>query len=253
MNFRNRIIGVALILLLGLAAGGCGGGAHPVVRSDFVEFSPEQRQSIDAQSHREYRIQANDILKVAFLNLADLTQTGVLVLPDGAINLVGVDRLEVAGLTLAEADSLITAAYAREYKDPQLSVIVAETRGHQVYVLGEVRNPGLVTLPPGGLGVVGAVTLAGGFTADAAEEGAVLVRVTPEGYLAQEIDLSGFQTTAFSDLATVNLAPYDIIYVPRSRIGDFAYFTKSVLAGLVSITRIAADINYLSNGTIGRY
>ena len=122
----------------------------------------------------------------------------------------------------------------------------------KVYVMGEVRNPGMHQLPSGGIDMLGAVTVAGGFTDDAAKAGAVLVRVTDEGYLVQEIDMSDFTSMASAGIAMVQIQPYDVVYVPRSRIGDFAYFSKTVLAGIVQITRIASDINYISGGSVQR-
>jgi competence protein ComEA len=44
----------------------------------------------------------------------------------------------------------------------------------KVYVVGEVRNPGVVEIPKGGI-ILDAVTLAGGFTEDAAKENINLV------------------------------------------------------------------------------
>ena len=242
------ILGSAMLIALG----GCGGGPSSVVRSNFVEFTPEQKQEINTGSNNEYRIQEGDILRVAFSYQKDLNQDGVVVLNDGSISLMGADRLEVAGLTITEADSLVTQAYAQDYLEPNLSIIIQETQGRRVYVMGEVRNPGLHQLPSGGIDMLGAVTVAGGFTDDAAKAGSVLVRVTNGGYLVQEIDMSDFTSLASAGLATIQIQPYDVIYVPRSRIGDFAYFSKTVLAGLVQITRIAADLKYLSGGSFGR-
>jgi protein involved in polysaccharide export with SLBB domain len=244
-----RILGSALLDILG----GCGGGPSTVVRSNFVEFTPEQKQEIETAASNEYRIQEGDILRVAFPYERDLTQEGVVVLNDGAINLIGVDRLEVAGLTLAQADSMVTAAYAKDYLEPDLSIIIQETRGRRVYVLGEVRAPGMHQLPAGGIDMLGAVTVAGGFTEDAAKEGTVLVRVTNEGYLVQEIDMSNFSSMASVGMALVEIQPFDVIYIPRSRIGDFAYFSQSVLTGIAHITRIAVDMRFLSTGSYGRY
>lgn len=248
---------VILFMILGsvllAVMGGCGGGPSTVVRSNFVEFTPQQKQEIDSAASNEYRIQEGDILRVAFSYERDLTQDGVVVLNDGAINLVGVDRLEVAGLTLAQTDSLVTAAYAKDYLEPDLSIIIQETRGRRVYVLGEVRVPGMHQLPAGGIDMLGAVTVAGGFTEDAAKEGAVLVRVTNEGYLVQEIDMSDFTSMASVSLAMVEIRPFDVVYIPRSRIGDFAYFSQSVLNGIAQITRIAVDLRFLSTGAFGRY
>ncbi len=242
------IIGSALLVTLG----GCGGGPSTVVRSDFVEFTPEQKQAIDTSSGNEYRIQEGDILKVAFSFQKELTQQNVVVLNDGSISLMGADRLEVAGLTITETDSVVTRAYEKDYLEPDLSIIIQETRGRRVYVMGEVQKPGMHQLPSGGIDILGAITVAGGFSDDAAKAGAVLLRVTNEGYLVQEIDMSDFASLASAGLATIQIQPYDVIYVPRSRIGDFAYFSRTVLAGLVNITRIASDLKYISGGSFGR-
>lgn len=243
---KIAMVGKPLLLLMGfLVLGGCAGSGHEVTRTNFVEFTPEQKKEIEGASS-EYRIQEGDRLKIAFNYQKDLTQENVVVLNDGSISLVGVDRIEVAGLTLTDADAEITRAYAKDYLDPNLSVIVQETQGRRVYVMGEVRNPGMHQLPAGGIDMLGAITVAGGFSDNAARSGAVLARVTEEGYLVQEVDLSN---VAALGLAMVQVQPLDVIYVPRSRIGDFAYFSRTVLAGLVQITRIASDVKYLSSGT----
>ncbi|MEN8007857.1 MAG: polysaccharide biosynthesis/export family protein [Candidatus Krumholzibacteriota bacterium] len=242
------ILGTALLAVLG----GCG-GSSTVARSNFVEFTPEQKQEIEAKASNEYRIQEGDQLRVAFSYEKDLSQDGVVVLNDGSITLMGVDRLEVAGRTITETDSLVTAAYAKDYVEPNLSIIVQETQGRRIYVLGEVMSPGIHTLPSGGIDMLGAVSVAGGFTDDAARSGAVLVRVTNEGYLVQEIDLSDFVSLASAGLATVQIQPFDVVYVPRSRIGDFAYFTEKVITGIAQITRIAVDLKYLTGGGVGRF
>lgn len=241
-------------LLLGcLVLAGCGGTANYTPRTHFESFTPEQQAEISAGGGNHYRIQDGDILLVAFSYMKELNQEGVVVLPDGSVNLVGVGRLKLAGQTVTEADSLVTAAYSREYRDPGISVVVRETVGRKVYVMGEVKSPGLYALPAGGVDVMGAVAVAGGFTKDAAAGGTVLVRVTPEGYLVQEMDLSGMRDVESIELALVQLQPYDLIFVPRSRMGDFGYFASTVLSGLVDITRIAADIRYLSGGNVSRY
>lgn len=250
INKRTNLLRFVGLAAAALFISGCGGSSSMPVRSNFVEFTPEQRAEIKLGAGRPYQIQTDDVLRVAVSNQKELYHDGLLVLPDGAVSLVGAGRVELAGLTLAEADSAITNAYSREVKNPDVSVIVLETLGKQVYVLGEVRSPGLIRLPKGGLGIVGAITLAGGFTEDAAPEGTVLVRVTNEGYLAQEVDLSYFGDVEAAMIATVGLQAFDVVYVPRSRMGDFGYFSRNVLSGLVNITRMATDLKYLSSGAI---
>lgn len=252
LRYDSQIPVMVFSLALLTVLAGCGGGPSSVARSNFVEFTPDQKKEIEAKTGDEYRIQEGDILKVAFSYQENLNQSNVVVLHDGSVNLVGVDRIEVAGLTMTEADSLVTDAYSKDYVEPNLSLIIQETRGRQVHVLGEVQNPGMHELPGGGIDMLGAISVSGGFTADAAKSGTVLVRVTDEGYLVQEVDLSDFASLAASGLAMVDINPYDVIYVPRSRIGDFAYFSKSVIAGIAQVTRIAVDLRYLSGDSVGR-
>jgi protein involved in polysaccharide export with SLBB domain len=249
---RSLVCLVAGMVVLSVL-GGCGGGPQLISRTNFVEFTTEQRLEIEAQGEQHYRIQEGDQLMIAFPYERSLTQDGVLVLSDGSISLVGVDRVEVANKTVTEADSLITQVYAREYLEPDLSVIVTKTLGRQIYVTGEVKDPGMHRLPAGGIDILGAISVAGGFNGTAAKSGTVLVRVTETGYLVQEINLDDISSLESIELATIQLEPYDVIYVPRTRAGDFKLFTENVLAGVGSLVRIASEVKYLSNGGTVRF
>lgn len=232
---------------------GCGGGPSFVMRNEFISFSPEQHVEMEHRIHGEYRIQEGDLLQLRFAYQKELNQDTIIVLSDGSVNLIGVDRIVLAGKTMSEADSLITLAYSREYRDPDLSIIMQETLGRRVYVLGQVRNPGLYRLPVGGSDLMGAVSVAAGFTDDAAKDGTLIVRVMPEGYQITEVDLDSFGSTQFGDIASFKLEPYDIVYVPRNRSGNLAYFAKTVLSSIGYATRVAYDLKYISGGALGRY
>ncbi len=242
-----------VLALAAVALSGCGGGPSFVMRNEFIGFTPEQRVEMENRVHNAYRIQEGDLLQVRFAYQKELNQDGVIVLADGAVNLIGVDRIVLAGRTMSEADSLVTLAYSREYRDPDLSIIMQETQGRRVYVLGQVRNPGLYRLPTGGTDVIGAVTLAAGFTDDAARDGTLIVRVTPEGYQVQEVDLDTFGSSQFGGIAALQLESYDVVYVPRTRAGDLAYFAKTILGSIGYATRVAYDLKVISGGALGRY
>lgn len=250
---RIRATFAFLVVLAALAVSGCGGGPSYVMRSEFIGFTPEQQVEIQARAHNAYRIQEGDLLQVRFAYEKDLNQDGIVVLADGSINLVGVDRIVLAGRTVSEADSLVTLAYSKEYRDPDLSIIIQETQGRRVYVLGQVRNPGMYRVPSGGSEIMGVITLAAGFTDDAARDGTLIVRVAPDGYQVQEINLDEFGKGSFGGIATLYLQPYDIVYVPRTRAGDLAYFAKTILSSIGYATRIVYDLKFISNGALGRY
>ncbi|MHB8078590.1 MAG: polysaccharide biosynthesis/export family protein [Candidatus Krumholzibacteriia bacterium] len=240
-------------ILLLAALAGCGGARPYVARNEMVAFSPEQKADIEANAVRSYRIQEGDILKISFAYERELNQENVLVLGDGLVSLTGIDPIRLAGLTVTEADSALTEAYSHEYREPALSVMIEKTPGRRVFVLGEVRDPGAYAIPQGGIDIMSAISMASGFSEDAARDGTLIVRVTPQGYQIQEVNLKTLGTAQFVSLATLPLLPFDIVYVPRTRVGDFAYFTRAVLAGLGSITRIVYDAYSIAKGLPGRY
>ncbi len=248
---RRAPVSLSILLLAVLA--GCGGTRPSVPRSEFIPFSPEQKATLEEQGLRAYRIQEGDILRVYFAYERNLNQDWVHVLSDGSVGLVGIEPVKLAGLTMAEADSVITLAYSHEYREPKLSVMIQESKGRRIYVLGEVRDPGVYMVPHDGMDVMSAITMASGFTEDAAKSGTIVARVTKEGYQFQEVNLDNFGKAAFAANAVVPLESFDIVYVPRSRVADFGYFAQKVLAGTGYFSRIIYDVYNVSRGATGRY
>ena len=250
-------VGIRNTALLALVAtfvvlAGCAGNPHPELRTQFVGFNPQQKIEYEEAKPKEYRIQQGDVLSVVFSYVKDMNRDGVIVLSDGSISLPEIDRVVVTGHTISEVDSMITAAYGESYNNPSLSVLMEKSVGRQVYVLGEVKDPGLHAVPYGGISILNAISIAGGFTDDAQKTHAVLIRLNDQGYLCREIDLSFFHTVEGIAYSGVSLDSYDVIYVPRSKIGDFNYFAKTVLSGLLDITRMATDIKFLDQGYLRR-
>ena len=246
----DAVVGLAAVLV---CLAGCGGTHSYAPRSEFIPFSSEQKTEVEANVTHAYRIQEGDLLKIHFAYERELNQDDVVVLGDGVISLIGIDPIRLGGLTMAEADSVLTLAYSREYREPALSVMMEKTQGRRVYVLGEVRDPGVYAVPQGGQDVISAIAMASGFTEDAARDGILIIRVTREGYQFQELNLDSIGTAQFAQLASMPLQPFDIIYVPRSRVGNFAYFAKSVLSSIGQFTRIAYDLFVISGGQTGRF
>jgi protein involved in polysaccharide export with SLBB domain len=244
----RRALAISVGALLAAALAGCSGTSARAPRSEFIPFTAEQLTVLQAQRTHLYRIQEGDLLKVQFAYEKPLNQEGIIVLPDGSVSLIGIDNIRLAGLTIAQADSVVTAAYSKEYREPALSIMIQETQGRRIFVLGEVSDPGLYRVTVGGMDVMNAITMASGFTDDAAREATLVVRTTMKGYEFYEVDLAAFGTDQFMPSATMELLPYDIVYVPRSRQGDFGYFTRSILAGLSYATGVGYDLYSIVTG-----
>lgn len=61
---------------------------------------------------------------------------------DGSILLPDAGSLDVAGLTLQRAETLIEGALKKQYRDVQTTVTISRLRSVRVYVVGDVQRPG---------------------------------------------------------------------------------------------------------------
>jgi len=122
---------------------------------------------------RQYRVSPGDTLSVRVHGHEDLSGE-VTVSADGAVRLPLVDRVRVAGRTVAQAEARLAAAYRPDYlTDPSITVLVERTR--PVYVLGEVEEPGRYDYERG-LTVMESVALAGGYSYRADSDDIAIVR-----------------------------------------------------------------------------
>ena len=61
---------------------------------------------------------------------------------DGTLFLPEAGSLQIAGVTLGKAQTLIEGELKRQFRDAQVSVVVSELRSVRVYVVGDVQRPG---------------------------------------------------------------------------------------------------------------
>jgi polysaccharide export outer membrane protein len=129
-----------------------------------------------------YKILPSDVLVMNVFQHPDLG-TRARVEADGTIHLHLVGRVNVQGLTLSEAREKITELYNRDFLvNPQVELQISEFNLDRVQILGQVRTPGVVGIPPDeDLTLVQAIARVGGFTR-LARTGAVQIRRTsPDG------------------------------------------------------------------------
>ncbi len=242
-SFPTRLTGLLLLLLMT----GCAGGGRTPIRTEIQPFSPHDQALRAAAQGARYRLRVGDSFSVDFKYQDELDQHNITILPDGRFTMAGMEDVKGLGLTTMELDSLVTAHFGKDYRNPELSVIMDELGERQVYVLGEVKMPGQYKLPGDGGGVLQAVAMAGGTLSNAATAQAVLIRVTPEGYLYRHCDLSHLEKNGLGDLGYMDLQANDIIYVPRNAIGDFAQFFQTVLPSVLDMSKLYWDIYALNN------
>lgn len=123
---------------------------------------------VQTQAQPDYVVGFQDVLTITLLGEADLTRT-LTVDADGTFDFPYAGRVKAGGATLRAIKALIEKKLVDGgyYVSPQVSVEVIKYRSQNVYVLGEVRVPGLYALM-GNMTVLQVLAAAGSPTSTAA-------------------------------------------------------------------------------------
>lgn len=204
--------------------------------------------SRQAASSADYRIGPEDLLEIDVFQVAEL-KTSARVSAKGYIKLHLVDKIEAAGLTVAELESLIAKRLEQYITEPVVSVFVKEFRSQRISVLGSVKNP-LVYYVTGQKYLLDMISLAGGLNAEA---GSVCIVQTVTGDSPDKesrerivIDLNELLIKGRTEL-NVPVHSGDVIQVPKSGIffvtgsvkapGEFPLRGKTTLTQALSMAK----------------
>ena len=180
-----------------------------------------------------YTINVADHLGVKFYQNPDLNEE-LIVRPDGKISLQLIGDVQAAGVEPAVLAANIENAYRAELSAPHASVLVRELGG-RVYVGGEVNKPGAVPLTAN-LTLVQAIQEAGGFLPTAHLSQVVLIRRDASGHpVGRAIDVRPVIGGKQAD-EDVPLQPFDIAFVPPSKIADVNLWVKQYIRDVLPIT-----------------
>lgn len=137
----------------------------------------------------------------------------------------------MVGMTPVALEQKISALAAAHLRDPQVTVVVTRPGMQYVYVGGEVARPVAVLLVPR-MTLLQAVVNSGGFRETARRDSVLLIVPAPGGSFATErVNLQSVVDA--SALERVTLQPNDVIYVPKTWIGDMDDVVSLYVAGLI--------------------
>jgi len=132
-----------------------------------------------ARSDDVYVIGANDILSVNVWKEPDISRS-VPVRSDGKISLPLVGELQAAGQTPRQLEQQITKRLQSYISEPDVTVIVSESKSQKINILGMVARPGAYLLSTSTT-VLDAIALAGGFKDFAKQKSIYVLRRSPDG------------------------------------------------------------------------
>ena len=186
------------------------------VPSSQARTEQQSQQQADKTSlivTENYIIGPEDVLEITVWRNVDLSKV-VTVRPDGKVSLPLIGDVEAVGRSAGQLAELI-AARLKEYKEnPQVSIVVQQVNSYAIYVMGEIARPGKFPLKSKTT-LLQAITLAGGFTPNAARNKLVVFRFGDKGQKDIKIKAS-YDDIILRDssLQNIELKPGDTIVVP---------------------------------------
>lgn len=179
-----------------------------------------------------YRLGFGDEIEVKVFNHPEFNEQTI-IRPDGRIALEKAGEIVAIGRTPHQIDSLITKRYSRFLRRPQVTVLVRKFGVKQFYILGEVKNPGVYELYDG-MTVLRAIASAGGNTGYAQMNSIILMR---NEFYRNPIVMRMNLTNLPKDPNPVRdrlLIANDIIYIPRTYIGELNGFIERFVSKLIA-------------------
>ena len=164
-------------------------------------------------------------------------QMQVLVNPDGTIDLPLLhERIMAVGHTVGEVESTINERYtAGPLKHVVASLSLLQAQSRKVYILGEVQKPGAYDLKQPITPLQALALAQGPITEQADLTSVILVSKDVHGKpIGRRLDLK--KTLDVGDMSSAILVkPYDVLYVPKTYIGDIQLFMRQYVATVAQV------------------
>jgi len=214
-------------LLVLAALAGCAAGP-PVQPPPNTNWTAQQ-----GVGEQPYVLQPMDDLTVKFFFNPELNEE-VVIRPDGKISLQLVGDITAAGRAPTDLAAELTQRYKHELANPKVSVIVRQLGAPPVYVGGEVGRQGTVNLS-GGMTLFQAIQGAGGLLNTAHRKQVILIRRGNDGQpVGYSIDVRPVASGEHPE-TDVPLRPYDVVFVPRSKIANVNVFVQQYVRNLLPV------------------
>ncbi|MDD5546639.1 MAG: polysaccharide export protein [Candidatus Omnitrophica bacterium] len=175
----------------------------------------------------EYHIGTGDVIEISVWDISELSKE-ITVRPDGKISYPLIGEVDVYGLSMSRLNEELTKRFSVYVRHPQVTVILKKFEGKSVFILGEVKSPGVYKYG-GQVRLIEAISGAGGFTLDAVPRSVLVIRgdiTKNKDPQLIKIDVANIYTKA-NLRNNILLQPNDIVFVSRSFISNATdFFTK---------------------------
>ena len=162
-----------------------------------------------------YLLQPGDLLEISVFREPEMDRT-LRINTTGTITFPLIGTIKVSNCSIAQAEETLVNSLTKYLKNPQVSILIKEYANNTVYVLGQVKRPSSLQIPPEkNLTVLEAITSAGGFTELANTSKVKVLRMENGKQKSIEVDISQITKQGKKSL-DINLMSGDVIFVPQS-------------------------------------
>lgn len=183
----------------------------------------------------EFVLGVGDTIEISVYRHDDLKKS-VKIDASGKVMFPLIGDIKAAGVGIYKFRDEMQKALAKYIIDPQVTISITSIQSQKVMVLGEVGNPGVLTLDSE-LSIMEAISKAGGMTNDAKLSNVLLIRRVNNKPDVVSLDLK----KAFKDgdlSQNMKLQGGDIVYLPAVMIANVSWYfghLSKILSPIVSL------------------
>ncbi|AZD79574.1 polysaccharide biosynthesis/export family protein [Pseudomonas chlororaphis] len=181
-----------------------------------------------------------DNLRTSLTNPATGLSREISVGSDGRASFPLLGAMSLQGMTLSQLQKTINQRYAKEVGQVSADVLLKSTAANEVFVLGEVGQPGAYPIRRP-VSVLEALTLAKGAGPTARLDSVVIMRRTGNQVQARTYDVAAALDRNAAQFAY--LQPDDLLYVPKTRLAKAGAFSKQ-LADIIMFQGVGFSFGY---------
>jgi polysaccharide export outer membrane protein len=207
---------------------------EPTVTAEELAVKTEEpaaKMATIKDARAVYTVGIGDVLSVRLREGVKFNEFETTVMSTGTIVISSIE-VEAAGHTIDEIREKAQQELSKYIRDFSVDLLPREWREKKIFVLGEVTSPGVYNFASG-LTVMQALALAGGYKNTAVLKDMRIIRGNLDHPELIRVDLH--KTAKGKDARDVLLARNDVIFVPRSAIGDWNNFINLYIRPTIEV------------------
>lgn len=187
------------------------------LRENTLNYNAQElaKEIQELKGSADYLLQPGDLVDIQVYKEEDMSRT-LRISTQGYIAFPLVGNIKISDLNVSQAANKIEDKLKSYLKNPSVSLLIKEYANKTLYVLGQVKKPSPITIPPETtMTVLEAITSAGGFTDIAAISKVKVFRMENGQQRSLEVDVSQITKEGNKQL-DIPLKPGDVVFVPQS-------------------------------------